>query len=429
MSIISDKHIRQLLRIIVLLVISSGIYSCEKPCRGPKKVFIVYSIGYNNLSDYLKTDIKELSQTYSSAKCSNHVVIFEHSVKSRGDYSTPNSPILYELTRDKSGNVGKNILLTMDPNTVSASSETLREVLECIRNKYNDAEYSILFSSHGTGWVPVDYCNMPDYYENLFSDYGPTMRVAGKRNLPYWGVLPADGGPVVKSFGVQNITSNTYHEMDITDMADAFPMKMQTVIFDACFMGSIEVAYEFRDVTESLIASQTEILADGMDYETMLKYVFNNDFKGFCKNFFDHYNNLSGSYRSATISLIDCTRLEPLAYICREIFESQRHMIASLEGSMEVQRYYRLANSTIHKWFYDLEDIAVKSGISDAQADELRTALEGCILYKAATERFIEDISITNHSGLSMYLPYKDRAYLNNFYKKLEWNKATGLVQ
>ena len=150
--------------------------------------------------------------------------------------------------------------------------------------------------------------------------------------------------------------------------------------------------------------------------------------KGFCENFFNYYNNQSGDYKSATISLIDCSKLDQLAMACREIFASQREEIKALEGSMTVQRYYRLRNSYHHKWFYDLEDIALCSGISQAQEDRLKNALKECVVYKAATEEFLNEITINTHCGLSMYLPYSSHTYLNNFYKTLEWNKATNLI-
>ena len=213
---------------------------------------------------------------------------------------------------------------------------------------------------------------------------------------------------------------------------------MKSMIFDACFMGAVEVAYELRNVTEMLVASQTEILADGMDYETMTTYLFKNgktDLKGFCQNFYDYYNSKSGEFQSATISMVDCTMLEPLAQVCSEIFSANRAGIAALEGSDKVQKYFRKEYEDIHKWYYDLESIARNCGSDESQLQRLSDALEGCILYKAATERFISMENAANpfyikeHSGLSMYLPYSNRPYLNAFYKELEWNKATGLVQ
>ena len=39
------------------------------------------------------------------------------------------------------------------------------------------------------------------------------------------------------------------------------------------------------------------------------------------------------------------------------------------------------------------------------------------------------DIPLVSCCGLSMYLPCNGSEYLDNFYKTLEWNKATALVK
>lgn len=441
---------RNTLNIIVLLSAMICTSSCEEFGswfkKEPTRVFIVYSAGFNNLSSWLGEDINELCDSYSKIKGNNnHVVIFSHRTKSSGNYSTPNSPVIFQLTKDKSGKVHKDTLLTMHPLTVSASSETIHEALSFIQEKFQDAEYSILFSSHGTGWAPKDYCTDPEKFDPTVPPIPISM--SRRKIAPYWGVIPEDGGPAVKStsdepkvksFGVQNITSSSYHEMDITEMAEAFPMKMNTIIFDACFMGCVEVAYELRNVADYIIASQTEILADGMDYETMLSYVFTGGsifsstdrMAEYCENFYNYYNKQSNlKNRSATISLIECAGLENLAVVCKNLFEKYRNEIADLEDKNVVQRYYRLEYESLHKWFFDLEDILLHCNITDAEKEELQFALDGCVLYKAATERFISDIDITHHSGLSMYLPYKGRTYLNDFYMTLGWNEATGLVK
>jgi hypothetical protein len=98
----------------------------------------------------------------------------------------------------------------------------------------------------------------------------------------------------------------------------------------------------------------------------------------------------------------------------------------------EVQPYFR----SYHHWFYDLEDVFLKAGISDTEKRNLEQALGDCIVYKAATPTFYlnnygagSGFNIDIYSGFSMYLPCNGSPYLDNFYKSLAWNKATGLVQ
>ena len=211
-------------------------------------------------------------------------------------------------------------------------------------------------------------------------------------------------------------------------------MKLDFIIFDACFMGGIEVAYELRNVCDRIVASQTEVIAEGMDYITMTSYLMKGsgpDLEGFCRNYFDYYNNHQQVlYRSATISLTDTRKLDQLADACRDVFESRRSEIAALEGKNLVQPYFQKTYTSLHGWFFDLESVIINSGASQEQLAKVKDALDQCIIYKAATETFFTtQIEIKHHCGLSMYLPYKKKTYLNNFYKSLEWNKATGLVK
>ena len=60
---------------------------------------------------------------------------------------------------------------------------------------------------------------------------------------------------------------------------------------------------------------------------------------------------------------------------------------------------------------------------------EFREALSSCVIYKAATPRFLS-IDINTFSGLSMFLPNADPTEaLWDFYRGLSWNQATGLVK
>lgn len=43
-------------------------------------------------------------------------------------------------------------------------------------------------------------------------------------------------------------------------------MKMEYILFDDCYMSSLEAAYDLRHVTRHLIACPTEIMAYGMPY-------------------------------------------------------------------------------------------------------------------------------------------------------------------
>ena len=165
-----------------------------------------------------------------------------------------------------------------------------------------------------------------------------------------------------------------------------------------------------------------------MDYTTMADYLLKSDYTGFCENYFKFYNNRTGTYQSATISLIDCSGLASLAEICKGIFIKYQAAIAAIDKK-QIQRYYRtgLSSPTPH-FFYDFKDIVSHSGCDDFEITDFNNALDECIIYKAATKNFMGSFAIERHSGLSMFLPCDGGDYLKTYYRTLDWNKATGLV-
>ena len=62
--------------------------------------------------------------------------------------------------------------------------------------------------------------------------------------------------------------------MDLPDLAEVLsPYRFDYILFDACFMGSVEVLYELRHSARYFIASPAEILADGFPYHLILPYL------------------------------------------------------------------------------------------------------------------------------------------------------------
>ena len=192
-------------------------------------------------------------------------------------------------------------------------------------------------------------------------------------------------------------------------------------------MGGIEVAYELRGKCRTLGFSQAEVLAEGFDYKTLTQHLLlkeTADPMGVCKDYFSQYDIQSGIYRSATISMVDCDKLEPVAEVCREIFSAHRAGLETITPS-NVQRFYRSGKH----WFYDLESIIREAGASEEEIAGLQDALAGCVLYKGHTPGFMNEFKIDIFSGFSMYLPCDGSLELDKFYKTLQWNQATGLVQ
>ena len=403
---------------------STGTVDRDYPNRIPstsyRNVFLMYTAGYNNLSSAFDEDVNDIIGSNIPESSIDVLLIFSHRTASRGNYVTPTSPTLTRVSRNMEGKTVCDTLLVMEKGTPAASRETLNKVLSYVNEQYPADCYGMLFSSHGTGWMPANF------------EFNSTILwKAGGYETDDYGLRP-QGLPAVRSVGYQNVTGGTALEIDIKDFAEAIPMHIDYLIFDACLMGGVEVAYQLKDKCSKVIFSAAEILADGMDYKTLTDYLINctePDLRGFTENYYNFYSDPSrpSSNRSGTIALIDCSHLEELAGVCRGIFDSYSSEISVLENrSNEVQKYF---TRDAHKCFYDLEDIVIKSGAAQEDLSKLSNALDGCVMYCASTEKILGYVTVNHFCGLSMYLPLSKEAELNEYYKTLEWNIATGLVK
>lgn len=383
------------------------------------QVMILYSAGFNSLCAALEDDVNDIKSGYLPlvGSMSKAVLVYSRRLSETGRYTDRTPSYLIRLSVDGWGKVVSDTLKTWPATEEAVSASTMTDVLETVKGLYPHASYGMVFSSHGSGWLPSGY----------YSTGKITAGTAGLQAVPYIDPNSDGSMPRVKSIGIDNITSRNTYEMEIETFAQALPMKFDYIIIDACLMGCVEVAYALKDKCDKLVFSQAEVLEDGLcDYTTLTQRVLKPvvpDLYNLCEDSYRHYKNQDDPiYRSLTISMIDCTRLDGLAESCKSLFSKYRNQI-SLVNAANVQGYFRARKH----WFYDLTDILRQSGIPEADMAGYNKAMSDCVLYNAATDTFI-NFDIRTHCGLSMYLPADGNSELDEFYKTLSWNKASGLV-
>lgn len=399
--------------------------------RDTRKVLLLYSAGFNSLSSYLKEDIEELSGGWlpSQRRADDLLLVYSHLPVSKGEYSVKTSPVLFRMYSRTDGTVIRDTLVRYEPGTISSSAGQLNEVLSYVKDNFPAKSYGLLVSSHATGYLPNGFYRMPDKYtfsEGMMHSHG-SRRHRMSVPVPYVEPEHDPGMPEVKSIG-EDVADGMSHEMDIRDFAEAIPMKLEYILFDACLMGGVEVAYELAGKCDKIGFSQAEVLAEGFNYSTLSSHLLGNrqesDPQSVCEDYFSQYEIQTGVMQSATISMVDCGKMENLASLCKGMFEKYSDKLSSMKPG-NVQRFYRSS----HHWFYDLESILANAGISESELESLHKALDECIIYKGATPKFMNEFTISTFCGLSMYLPSNGHSELDKYYKTLKWNKATGLVK
>ena len=400
------------------LTLSIGPYGTET-----RKVMLLYEAGFNSLGGDISANIASLRNGYlpGNGRQDDVLLVFSHVTRTRRVYSTETSPVLVRLYQEH-GVPQSDTLRSWPAGTSAANAAMVTEVLDLVRESFPAAGYGAVFSSHATGWLPEGYFSNPKSYEG-------TDRGSGGM---YWTA------PRQKTFGQEYYESGTkQEEIELHDFAAAIPYKLDYILFDACLMASVEVAWELRNVCKYLGASPCEIPAAGFNYETLAHHLLEPevpDLQGACADYFARYEH--DSVYGAAITMVDCGRLEPLAAECRVLFDRYRDGILNLEGR-NVQVYDRQAGGKQYYAFFDLKDLLREAGASETDLADLQSALDEAVVYEAHTDSFIT-IPLKRCCGLAMYLPaypgYKrdiwhGTEFLDGAYKKnVAWNEATQLV-
>ena len=420
-------------RIIIASLLTLLFCSCERDGMdltlsvGPfgdetRKVMLLYEAGFNSLGSEIRANIEALKSGYLPEKGRNDdvLLVFSHVTSGWRGYSTETIPSLVRLYSER-GEVRTDTLKVWPVGTSIANAAMVTEVFNWVREEFPAAGYGAVMSSHATGWLPEGYFNDPRRYEG---------RPRG--NSASWSRQ-------MRTFGQEYYSKGTMvEEIEIKDLANAIPYKLDYILFDACLMATVEVAWELRNVCDYMAVSPCEIPAAGFNYKTLASHLLKPevpDLKAVCQDYFAAYEN-DPTY-GATITMLDCSRLDDLASTCRTLFDRYRTGIRTLEGR-NVQVYDRLMGDKDYYVFFDVKDVLREAGASAGDLDLLQDALDEAIVFEAHTPRFIS-VTLDRCCGLAMYLPsYPDyrrdiwhgTKFLDGFYRdNVSWNAATFLVE
>ena len=388
--VIGGMHIRFL---FCALAMALTLFSCKKAeteeivvVKRPKTV-LLYMVANNNLSYDAENSISRLQNGYIPAEEGN-LLVYKHCAGM--------DPVLLHIKKGEEGTVVADTAYRFPPR-VSATKSALTQALNVTQALFPADSYGLILWSHGTGWIP------------------PLASSSSAAQEQRSGSCPE------RTFGLDGKV-----ELEIRDLAQAIPYKLSFMLMDACFMGGIETAYEVKDSVDYYIGSPAEILTESFPYHKIMQHIFKStpDYAAVCKEYYDYYNAKSGAERSATVALMDCSKLAEVAEVAKRVFDQYGERIASLDLSL-LQPYFRGSSS---KYFYDLKDLV--DAIADASLSaEFAAALERAVPYKATTPYFIE-LPIRSFCGVSTYVPGNPAdTKLADYYKQYKWNQATGMIK
>lgn len=388
---------KKLYLLFTVIFIFSACHNNDEPTPVAEDTRTVLAyMGGDYLTSDLNQNIADMVQGYSEVSDGNNFLIY------MDDGVTPT---LYRLEKNSSGVIEKKIIKTYS-NQISVDPAVINQVFSDAFSVYPAQSYGAIFSSHGTGWIPA------------------TKKVQAK------------------SFG-----SDNGYQIDIVDMASVMEnitskfKRLDFLLFDACYMGEVEVAYEFRDCANYIIAAPNEIWSTGFPYKLIVKYLFDSqaNFQKIPAQFFDYYNLTYDDHRlNSTIAMIKCSEMENLATATRKIIAAHPSEFYTIVPS-GIQLYDRFGSS--EHFTYDFGQL-IESIATPAEWISFKNQLNATVVYKAATnftETYLPfdkensgaelQIDPNHFSGLGTYIPKASQITYINFFKTLSWFDASGWNQ
>ena len=364
------------------------------------------------LLGYLQNNIDSISDGIIDRKGLNNsrVLVF---LSDKYNHST-----LYDLQYNATTKSVDRVPLKEYEGASYASAEGIADILNEVKTKASALNYALIVGVHGCGWTYASDWSRYPYYAR------PSVTRPRDNNFSGIQFGPDPNAPLTRFFGSVSLAENA---MDISTLAEGIResgLKMQYILFDACYMGNIETAYELKDVTNYMIASGSEIMAAGLPYRSMWSYLNSAtpNYSGIVSTSVNFYKNSSDPF--CNLAAIDCRQVEKLAGVMKEI-NAQYQLSASVSlDSIQHLDGFR------PNLFYDLETYVDSLHPSGYLLDQFKSQLKLTIKASDHTEEAYtciyssDSFKIKNYCGITISDPSQHSVAIKGR-EKTGWWKAT----
>lgn len=279
------------------------------------------------------------------------------------------------------------------------TAEGFASLLNDVRSNAEALNYALIIGSHGCGWT----------YADDWTSYPVNAKPAlGSFDFQTQGLFPSASNfsgiqfgddpnrPITRFFGS---VSSRSHALDVTTLAEGIKqsgMKMQYILFDACYMNNVETAYELKDVTNYLLGTSSEILALGVPYRSVWSYVNSAtpNYSSIVSGTVNFYKNHKAPY--CNFAAIDCRELGDLASIMKSINKE-----VTLDPSIKLDSIPS-TDGFAPRMFYDLS-VYVDSLHPDAVLkDQFTSQLKKVVKAEAHTDSVLTTLHVESYSTLRL---------------------------
>ena len=406
--------IKNWFRIVSVLLLMMSCSSEDDPQPNPSipeetapLTILSYLVANNNLDDDLYENIAAMCQGLSLMEKPASLLVYWDGKTSMGANAATHAILKFET--DGKGNV--NGLPPFDEfasaedmvaaaeivkeysNQISTSENVMSTVLKDMVSLAPTTRLGLVFGSHGSAWTNTIF----------------TSRSFGQ-----------DG----------SYTDNTILLTEMVSAIKSTGRNFDFLLFDACYMGTVEVCYDFKDVTDYQLLSVMEVPAYGFPYYTkLLSHLYEGTVQGYtkaCQSYIDYYNEIytSGKQAWGTVALVDSKEVSNLTAAIKEEIISHKELLATFDTE-GIQEYGKTTGPDIA---IDLRHF-VKEMNEGTVPTTFDAQLNKTVLYKGCltTARPASyTVDAENYCGLGIYVPVEYRTKWNDYFKTIDWFTVSG---
>jgi hypothetical protein len=287
-------------------------------------------------------------------------------------------------------------------------------ILSDIVGRTPSKSHSLIIGSHGRGWIP--FGAEP---ESSAAHLG--MKKADV--LTHEELWEPKGDVVTRYLGEDSTPQNRF---DVTDLAQAIAstgVKMEYILFDACFMANVESIYDLRNNAKYIVGSPCEIMGAGFPYANIMPELLKGngisyDLEAVCRKFNEDYAANPGY--SGTVALFDCAQLDGLAQAMKRVNNAEK-------------KEYKLSNIQSYEGlsphvFFDLGDYVDKMCADEAAKSAFNEQLNRTVLSKYTLDTFLSMYGTSGRYKIDVFTGMSTSApspLYRSAYEQTSWYKAT----
>lgn len=387
--------------------------SCDKEDVIPTKIqevksektssVLLYIIADNDLSQDAIHNMDKVEEGMKRSKSEGDIYIYYDGESG----SLDNPPLLLRVSNSESVGYKKDTVKVY-PEANSASKERFDLVLSDYVNKTKAIDRKgLILWSHGSGWLPACFPNCEVQTRSFGEDLSEDK----------YGKIPVA------------------YSMEIKDLVDAIPQNtFEYIIFDACLMQCVEVAYQLRHKTNYILGGTSLLPAVGHPYQLFIPLLLqeNIDYVNIAQTVFNSYALNERENGGASYSLVETKELEKLAFVMNKIMK--KYKLEEIHNKWSTRKIQGFDYAYGDPIFYDLIHY-VHSFASQDDLTDLQMQLDKTVLFKNSTKTILSGgrsskwpryITVNFYSGLSMNRFGNDdikKMGINAAYKELDWYK------